>query len=836
MLSEQFKREIENYLATSDITFISHTHGRERREERDIKKRELQEAIKYGRRESAVPGRKGDERLKFTHRGVVYITDATMKHEITSWRISAPVLHDLGDVKGVDRTGIASHTVIVVDASGSMRKTDVLGFSSRTKAVYETICTQFLEPQIALSSNAATNIGLGRAVVSLLEMSETTRVIFDRQDINNNTLKAVRKRGDSHARSHGHYCHALDELLKILLNDINQETQVTIIFLSDGSPSDHITLSCPHGYKVWSDSMGTELRNGKKLLNDCPESKPGQCRRALKLKVKEDCVTKINVIGDMLGRDRVKIVTAAFGPATEDYSVLKAMAAALPRNSFQMLGLSASCLTSTLTSLSSDLTSLRTEMGSRKGVHTQRNIEKESKDEHEAREALLLELRRTNMKIEVNSTDWYRYYTPEPVVGKGLHACGVSLCPGAAKHRCGECRVQHYCSPDHQRRHWSVHKTLCNRLKLTCTESPSATDNLILNQCRYNPDTKAFQSMPSPIGRGIAMAKKAFAEGAERVCFRCTEFIWDKEGKCIEYGPPLVCKESKVVEDLHNAKFHELMCKLQSDATDIATQFNIAVGRAIYAKIPYTYTRGLTADQAPSEILLYCLPPDMHVSFIETYIYEVLDMSLTREFQGHAWMLVEPKLDGEFRKWNNNNGRVNQQRPIVLNSNKLIPTSGSMGLKNILKRHNLDVIDEDEEEESDDEESALEQIRLSSLGMNSNKNNKTKQAAATQVYFESRYDLPQTLSHYSYSISKRKSLMCDIQGMCVHVNIYLYSYIYICIRLICILVALRIVYMSILYVYTYVYTLIYITIHTNMLIYLCIHLSCMYTLILSYVY
>ncbi len=35
-------------LRTSEITLFSHTHGRERRAERGIERKELQEAIKYG--------------------------------------------------------------------------------------------------------------------------------------------------------------------------------------------------------------------------------------------------------------------------------------------------------------------------------------------------------------------------------------------------------------------------------------------------------------------------------------------------------------------------------------------------------------------------------------------------------------------------------------------------------------------------------------------------------------------------------------------------------------------------------------------------------------------
>ena len=55
-------------LNTSAVTLISHTHGRERREQRGIERRELQEAVKHGRRERANPGRDGSVRWRYTHK------------------------------------------------------------------------------------------------------------------------------------------------------------------------------------------------------------------------------------------------------------------------------------------------------------------------------------------------------------------------------------------------------------------------------------------------------------------------------------------------------------------------------------------------------------------------------------------------------------------------------------------------------------------------------------------------------------------------------------------------------------------------------------------------
>lgn len=120
-------------IATSDISFISHTHGRKRRAERSIKKRELQQVLKYGRPVPSTPGRRGDMRWKFIHKNIAYITDYTMKHEITSFRLDDGIIdHNLVQNSG---NNVTSHTILIVDASASMTRSDVSGYTSRTNAV-----------------------------------------------------------------------------------------------------------------------------------------------------------------------------------------------------------------------------------------------------------------------------------------------------------------------------------------------------------------------------------------------------------------------------------------------------------------------------------------------------------------------------------------------------------------------------------------------------------------------------------------------------------------------------------------------------------------------------
>ena len=111
-------------------------------------------------------------------------------------------------------------------------------------------------------------------------------------------------------------------------------------------------MLCPHGGAVWqADPCGyMPLRNGKQRLNNCPSGDTG-CRDLLRQRVSAMCVARIKLMGDTLGRDRMFVGTCAFGPPSEDYSVLKAVAMAMPRNSFQKLGLSASHLRTALSSL-----------------------------------------------------------------------------------------------------------------------------------------------------------------------------------------------------------------------------------------------------------------------------------------------------------------------------------------------------------------------------------------------------------------------------------------------------------------------------------------------------
>ena len=339
-------------LRTSDISLVSHTHGRERREERGIAKRELQEAVRHGRREIANPGRRGEKRWRYTHKGVTYITDETSRHEITSWRL---------DEAGPDApiappdSVYGTHVVVVVDSSGSMRKPDVPGHPTRTAAVYESINRDLVRPQLDAARASGAMLGSVRATV--IEMSDVATVLFQRVAIDEWLFQRLDERKRKRASSHGNYLPALDRVLEVLVGDVLTQTQLFLLFLSDGAPSDHNELACRHGIQVWQPGHGTF--KGKPALRTCPDTH--NCRKAIQAHVRSECVKKVQKLGDLFGRDRVFIATVGFGPASESYEVLEEMARAMPRSSFQKLGLTAGGLRTAFSSLSSTLTSMRTE-------------------------------------------------------------------------------------------------------------------------------------------------------------------------------------------------------------------------------------------------------------------------------------------------------------------------------------------------------------------------------------------------------------------------------------------------------------------------------------------
>jgi hypothetical protein len=254
-------------LKTCDIEFISSIHGSERREQRKILKKDLQSAVKYGKKTLGYPDRKtGDVRYKYTYLGIVYITDYTSTKEITSWSENCAILNKCVIPNSLQRQHnewikrisnnpkiITSHTVIIVDQSSSMNNSDVFDHRSRSKAVYHMLAEEFTATQIGPIDNqfnGGDKVGF-TDVVTLIEMRDIPTIVFQHEPLSwilfNKFYDLWENDG---AKSHGNYLPAITLALKILDLNTSNQCALSLYFLSDGKPSDHLSSGYYRDYFV----------------------------------------------------------------------------------------------------------------------------------------------------------------------------------------------------------------------------------------------------------------------------------------------------------------------------------------------------------------------------------------------------------------------------------------------------------------------------------------------------------------------------------------------------------------------------------------------------------
>ncbi|KAL7548108.1 hypothetical protein ACHAWF_011406 [Thalassiosira exigua] len=380
-------------LRTEDITLISHTHGRARRSERNILRRELQAAIKYGTKERANPGRDGCHRWRFTYDGVVYITDETCRHEVTSWRIDGDEEESVASAE-VELAGKGCHAVLIVDNSGSMRSADVPGYSTRAEAVYDCLVRDFVKDQIR--TGVAKDV-----VVTLISMNDEATVLIKTHPLDHSLITRIENIKSRRPRSHGNYIPALDKALEVMIEDAPNRGSLLLLLFSDGAPSDQQSMECEHGIPVFQID-----RREDPMMQHNTKASAWSCRRFLHEKVKKECLQRIKQIGRVFGRDSVISRMIAFGPPTEDFNLLSEMAAALPRGEFQKLSLNARNLKTAFSSISSSMTELRTSNvgGSMLTPRADVVVEKDQNID--------------TSKVDINEREGWKIYSHEDFLGK----------------------------------------------------------------------------------------------------------------------------------------------------------------------------------------------------------------------------------------------------------------------------------------------------------------------------------------------------------------------------------------------------------------------------------
>jgi len=289
---------------SSLISILSTDHGRLRREQRDLSKRDCLKAIRYGKKSKGC-----FNCWIFEYDGIVYIVDNLMEREVTAYpsplalaptNIRDKVVHNrTNDLLEQKPELCTSHTVLVVDISGSMVKKDIALHKTRQIAAYSVTAMEFVVEQ--LFQKSATNSD----VLTLIEFNRTAQELFSRESFDWVLYNKLLSRRDtrSYRQRAGlvtldaitgdtNYLKALDAADDALRSIDHDRCALSLFFLSDGAPTD------------------------AQVLGIAPDA------------AKQRMTSKMQGIANKYG-DKLNVHMVGFGGASRDFSVLTAMAEAV---------------------------------------------------------------------------------------------------------------------------------------------------------------------------------------------------------------------------------------------------------------------------------------------------------------------------------------------------------------------------------------------------------------------------------------------------------------------------------------------------------------------------
>jgi hypothetical protein len=754
------------FAATELSDLQSQVHGRQRREERRIDKATLKAARRYGMREEnpICHGR----REKYTYAGITFIYDPIHDCEVTSFpsadyaspcsgtRVTKPILlrkkyahspelekrHEIQHAQ--TRTelfrslqNITSHTVYVVDISGSMRQDDVDGARCRSDAVFLTMARNVqnhIEQQQQQQTSTHSHHTTSRAdVVSVIVFNETATVVLRCEPIDwilYNTLIDFREWDVIRPRGHGAYLPAMMAAEELFSKYDVGRAPLSLVFCSDGIPSD-----LQHESQVY-EIMGTMASKfGRRLSVAC---------------------------------------VGIGGQDSEHFSVLKTMVQ--EANSygahavFHKASLNTASLSQIITTLSTTIVgTVRAEMtDATTGLvrQVQCDVVREKREapdddcltkdwklyQNHSKSRVVriwtwnrqkddfvccLDPRCVKCCKVVANTDW------KPIAGRGM------ACP-----RCKACFYCHSCRS--HKDFETVHSTeTCQKMVLQ----------------RRNGEI-IHRSVPS---YSIAVKTPFFSEGVERLV-RKVRFL-DETGEIV--GPKMVAKQSRFVEEEKTFEstmnYHRQFMRTQALASELAVKFNAALDQLEQRYPQYSAT-------------LQALP---RIRFLDPFVMEMIEQDGTKINQ-----LVEEMLDGSYEKFNNNMGFIYRHDSVSYEiehcseggdsfpvfrqrKKKEKPQTQSLSdrVENVFQKvlaistkdygiALLPTVSEDSENNQDDHVGTTTLLSVK----------EERLAGSTAIPRDelsltvNPYNVIQAFSHFTYEKSKKNLLVVDLQGVFISKN------------------------------------------------------------------
>jgi hypothetical protein len=533
-----------------------------------------------------------------------------------------------------------SHTVVVLDQSGSMRREDATQGNTRADCVWVTLVTDLAQ---RLKSGERTSTD----VFSLVGMREDSTVLIDRAAadwlLHNKLVDLLRTEKPGMG---GNYLPSFDEAESLLRSNMSGSCALSLMFLSDGRPSDH-QLSWDEGGEVST--------------------------------VQARICERMAGIAELFG-PRLNVAAVSFGRADDDYSVLKAMADEASRfhcdSDFHEGALDVDRLAKAFSSFASSTTETKTMLTEIGGT-----AQREMKD-------IIYDPKGTRDDTVITPDKWVRY------------AVGTQ---GGPHQQCF-------------RHRWS--KERAKKIK-------GITDAIPFEPIDFVGGARTTY---------LAKRKCAIGSGRERVAYSFCEV--DSSG--MRLGPCLVAKDSVWKEldpDFSSIDFHKTFCKTQEQAQLLALIFNEKL-----ALVP-------GVDD--------CTP---RVKFVECTVYVVPDATHKRGNRGYLVEKRLPNSDTRWQKWNNNKGFVKGGDGAVVAEAIVRANIGEEG-----DAAGLDVLEEigEEEEEGSSSDSETEDENE----YDDDDDDLAAAVPAAETILFAAGDVPQAFSHFTYNWTKRKMLVCDLQGV-----------------------------------------------------------------------
>ncbi|CBN76804.1 conserved unknown protein [Ectocarpus siliculosus] len=649
---------------TSEVLFFSSLHGERRRAERQIDRRDLQAAVRYGKKQLAKRDPEtGAIRWKYTYADIIYITDETSTQEITSWVAPIGIPHaeltlkQIGEHEAAkqrlknDPSLCTSHTVIVVDQSGSMRETDVADFYNRSQAVFGMLAMDFVaKPRL---SGDATDTD----VVSLVVMQGSADIAVEKEPMGLVLYNQFVNLHDTGApQFHGNFLPALDIAEELLKSQAHGECALSLLFLSDGRPSDY----------SYANHVG--------ITTSYPE-------------VVETILGRVTNLAEVFG-EQLSVVTLGFAGPEQDFTVLERMAEAArdggSQGKFHRPELSSRGLGTAIADSISSLTATRLRLTTLAGGNNQRR-----------------ELRQ--VEREAPGSHWGRAPTTAQT-GDG----------------------------------WVVYSSSVEGYEFS------------LEAMKYSGTPWVPVELFSEKANGIAIRSKSLGQGAERLVFGLQE-VDLRSGELV--GPKLVAKESKHIgQETMKIQFHHSFAWTQLEAQRMAERFNHRVRFML---------RVIFGDDCKHRV--------WDISFLPCSVYTFLEGGVNRS------VLVEKLLVGRYTKFNGNNGYVHGgQGADPAGASAAEPAAGLMRAR---ADEMMGAIDEEEEDSDSDGEVPIirggdedddEDDDGTSVGALAGE----KAEGGPTSFDPEPESYVQAFSHFSYRKSRRKMLVCDLQGVqstsCIH--------------------------------------------------------------------